>query len=1209
MRKRVDKLKKAALMVAFAGFLSVPSLPVLAAGPEDAVTGSTEAVIVDEEGSTAVVDDTDVLDKQDDQDKKVDVKNVKDVKDKKDVKTEKGGDSVQDVALVEDGWHYEYEGGEYIGRYYMNGEYLKNTVKTIDGSTYGFKKNGAAEYIYSSYGLTCFDSGEFLFFVNKGKLVAKKERKDGFVAAKVDGETKKVYVKNNKLVTSQVIKIGSDLYAFDGDGIMRSDESFSIFDHYDEKTQQSIYYYYHAKPSGKLCVNMWYKRDDYSSKYYYGADGKAATGLKKIGKKTYLFSDSGGLMINEGRKIGSNWYVGNDDGIATNIGSKDGKKKVGNNTYYIKNGEMLKRQVVKLGSAYYGFNYNGVMYDDQSFDFYDYDTNKSNYYRAKPGGKLYVNAWATVYGYDEVEKYYYGAKGVAARDLTTIGKKNYYFDYNGRMFKDTSLTASNGKPYAVSKTGVCKLIKNNQFTTVDGYKYYAVGGKMLTSTVRKIGKAYYGFDYNGRMYDNKQFSASDEKGNYGYFRAKVGGKLYRNAWFRKYYYGADGRAKEGLQKIGKKTYYFPYEGAAAITNEYAEVDGKFYHADKTGKLTRVKKTGLYYENPERTAIVYLQNKVPLKKKWKKVGKFKYYFNEDGYAYRNGVYKINGKYYSFRNDGTLQTNEWVDFGSYERAFGYASKTGALVTGTKKIGKKKYSFDSQGYMQTGVVSKKSGNFVFGRDGAYVGKLKKTGWTKLKGITYYAKNNVPAEGLTKIGKAYYYFSNGQMLTSYRGYNEDAKGNTGYYIFKSNGKRVESGWYYLNNEWYYVDPTTHMTTRNETKIGKKTYRFDWDGEAQVKDYADTYNKKLYTIGKKGQITKTSKLGNGWTLFGGNYYYYKNGRPYTGWVSNCFVKEGRMLTNTVTPDNYYVGKTGKIVKKTGWIMTIDTLTGTTISSGRYIKKGGKVAKDEWLTINKKKYHFSSEGYSTTGLAQVDGSWYLFDTDGALLKKLGKNPKEGSFKAKGNTYFIKNGTPADGNENIGTKTYYFYYGRMAKNEMAGGWYGSSSFAYNKAGAAATKFAGWKKVNGVWFYFLKDGKAPFGWITVKGARYYIDSYAGMVTGYKLIDGVLYQFNKKGKLVKTITKKADGWFKAGGKYYYYSQGRFVTGLFTIKGKTYMFDYDGTLVINGYCDGYYTNKSGVILRNVFKVVDGEKRYFGADGFVYNGIWKIKGKVYYFN
>ena len=130
-----------------------------------------------------------------------------------------------------------------------------------------------------------------------------------------------------------------------------------------------------------------------------------------------------------------------------------------------------------------------------------------------------------------------------------------------------------------------------------------------------------------------------------------------------------------------------------------------------------------------------------------------------------------------------------------------------------------------------------------------------------------------------------------------------------------------------------------------------------------------------------------------------------------------------------------------------------------------------------------------------------------------------------------------------------------------------------------------------------------------ARYYIDSYAGMATGYKLIDGILYQFNKKGKLVKTITKNADGWFKAGGKYYYYSQGRFVTGLQTIKGKTYMFDYDGTLVINSYRDGYYTNKSGVILRNVFKVVDGEKKYFGADGRVYDGIWKIKGKVYYFN
>ena len=72
--------------------------------------------------------------------------------------------------------------------------------------------------------------------------------------------------------------------------------------------------------------------------------------------------------------------------------------------------------------------------------------------------------------------------------------------------------------------------------------------------------------------------------------------------------------------------------------------------------------------------------------------------------------------------------------------------------------------------------------------------------------------------------------------------------------------------------------------------------------------------------------------------------------------------------------------------------------------------------------------------------------------------------------------------------------------------------------------------------------------------------------------------------------------------------MTGRHTIKGKTYLFDYSGRLVVNGYFNGYYSDKKGVILRNKWKKVFGEWRYFGADGREYTGVHKIGKKIYYF-
>ena len=1302
MRKRVDKWKKAAMIVAFAGFLSVPSLPVLAANPEEPAAASTEVgfedpTLVEEtepdknepasdetviESSTEVSSDSaqpevkteevkeevkeetkeeskkeeakeeskkeevkeetkeeskkeevkeetkeeskkeEVKEETKEESKKEEVKEEtkeeskkKEVKEAKaDKKAEKKTDkkasdkskAASDTAAeeIEDGWHYDYYSYKY--RYYVNGSYLKNTVRTIDGTVYGFDSDGESTSIYSTYGWYVYDSGQYFIVLYNGEVVKKRSKDAGWLSAtNSEGDTIKYYIMDREFVKSKVLKIGKNYYGFKYSGEMYSGESFSFSVWNDVKASYE-YTYYRAKKSGALYVNSWYEEG--GSRYYYGAGGKGASGITYVKGKYYLFAESGGyLKTNSSIQFGMDWYVSDDKGVASRIGSKNGWHTVNKNKYYIKKGDLVMNQVIRIKNAFYAFSSQGRMFDDESFSLSEYDSDGNYlgyyYYRAKNGGKLYVNSWYTHYTSYSVDKYYYGAKGKAETGISQIGSKTFYLDYNGRMVTDSTVEVE-GRPYVVTKSGAIKQIKNNTITKVDGYKYYAINDKMLKNEVRKIGSAYYGFDWRGRMYDNESFSLSYyEDGAYvsRYYRAAPGGKLYRNKWYHKYYYNADGLApNQGIKKIGKKSYYFPGNGGAAITNEYIEWDGKFYHANKKGVLSKVKKTGLYYEDPDRSRIVYLKNKKPIKNQWKKVGKFKYYFNSDGYAYVGSMYEIKDKYYYFRNDGTLYTNSWIGT-SY-----YATKTGALATGTVKIGKKKYVFSDYGYKNSStVLNKKSGNFAVSVDGSVAGKLKKNGWTKLKGITYYAKKGVPADGLTKVGKSYYYFSNGRMMTEYLAEAKYEDNSYRYYIFKSNGKRVESGWVFMDNQWYYVDKKSHMTlTRGKHKIGKKNYYIGYGGAALYEDTVDTENLRLYTIGKKGVIKKSKKLANGWTLFAGNYYYYKNGKPYTGWVGKSFVVDGVMRRNTKTPDGYYVGNDGKIKATAGWLKSVDS-EGISSNTGMYVKKGGKLATEEWLTINGKRYYFGEYSYYSTGATKIKGIWYIFSDEGALLKKMGKDPKDGWIKVGGQFYYFKNGAPAYGFENIGTKTYYFIGGCMQKNCFNGYYYGSMYLT--KSGAAATKYTGWKKINGSWFYFLKNGKAQTGWVTVKGYRYYIDSLSGMTVGYRPIDGTLYQFNKKGRLTKIINKKV-GWLRAGGSYYYFREGRLVTDLYSIKGKTYLFDYDGRLVENGYSNGYYSNKKGVIIRNKWKKVYGEWKYFGADGQEYRGVHKIGKKIYYF-
>ena len=364
-----------------------------------------------------------------------------------------------------------------------------------------------------------------------------------------------------------------------------------------------------------------------------------------------------------------------------------------------------------------------------------------------------------------------------------------------------------------------------------------------------------------------------------------------------------------------------------------------------------------------------------------------------------------------------------------------------------------------------------------------------------------------------------------------------------------------------------------------------------------------LYSFDTNGVITSEKKAVNGWNLFGGVYLYYKNGSPFTGWVNNYYVQKGIMLRDAETPDGYYVGKTGAYQKTAGWVKR--SSGPGFYETGQYVKKGGRLASNEWLEIGGKWYYFEDH-YRVSGTRRIDKKWYIFNDQGAMVKSLGKKLPSGWVQVGSDWYYYKDDAPASGALKIGKKTYAFWEGRMITEGFTVPAELKTSYYCNKDGEVTSSY-GWKKIKGVWFYFGVDGRTQIsGWIQQKGKQYYIGDN-GMVTGYQVIDGKLYYFNKDGALT-TVYNHQNGWKKVGGKWYFFRNGSAVAGdVVTDKGKTYLLDWDGTLAVNKAVNYWYADAQGVIVRRAWKKVNGVYYYYGAEGTKLSGVWKIGGKVYY--
>ena len=581
--------------------------------------------------------------------------------------------ALDDGRLVVNSWYQiEWEDRQ---RYFGEGGREAIGFAEIDGTLYYFE-----EYSGLSEGGVYYDDDRNMYIVDSNGVAVLVETTDGWV--ETEGGNKS-YLIDGEAVRDEVMEIDGDYYGFDEGGVMYRDEIIKISN--GEYGEMDVYC---AGADGKLITNAWrneyyYESDEVRTRYYFGEDRKAVKGMQEIEGNLYCFDEYNAWMLkNEyfNDEQGNRYYAGSD-GIASLVEASDGWYQCPDGNWsYFRDGAPVENEVLKIGSDYYGFNFDGIMWADTAFSIYAGEDEV--YYRAKANGSLYVNAWVK----DGDDWYYYFGDGKAKWGLQNVGGTMYVFSYDGRMRTNFTYTAPNGDRYTVGSDGVARkqAAAKDGWNLIDGSYYYRENGKFITNQVRKIGGTYYGFSYSGRMYDDTYFWIYDSKAGRDYeYRAKAGGALYVNAWYKEegydawFYYGGDGRLATGWKQIGGAWYYFD-EGGEMQTG-WQDLDGKSYYFKESGAMA----TG-----------------------WQSFDGDWYYFDSNG-AIVTGWKQISGKWYYFDEEGVMQTGlQKIGGATY-----FFNGSGAMATGWQKIENKWYYFEGSGAM---AVNKWVGDYYLGEDG---------------------------------------------------------------------------------------------------------------------------------------------------------------------------------------------------------------------------------------------------------------------------------------------------------------------------------------------------------------------------------------------------------------------------------------------------------------------------------------------------------------
>lgn len=447
----------------------------------------------------------------------------------------------------------------------------------------------------------------------------------------------------------------------------------------------------------------------------------------------------------------------------------------------------------------------------------------------------------------------------------------------------------------------------------------------------------------------------------------------------------------------------------------------------------------------------------------------------------GWHQLDGDWYYVDENGNLVTNDWVG---------------------------NYYFESDGKMAT---NKWIGNDYVGSDGQWIeNKWIQSGnqWWYRHGDGTCTKNDFE----TIAGQRYYFDANGYMVTGWQ------KINGQHYYFNASGVMAMNTWvgsYYLGSDGaklknqftpdgYYVGESgAYLTNQKVTVLDKDYYlnaygtlaKNQWSGDYYIDGNGnvlkDTWSGAYY-LGSDGKYVKNQFTPDGyycgadgvyvtnrWIVVDGKDYYMNASGKMTkdAWVGNYYLgSDGAMLTDTYTPDGYYVDANG-LWTPSKWVQ----------SGGNWLYRhsDGTHTINDFEVIGSQTYYFDSNGYMVTGWKQLGSNWYYFNGSGIMVQN----------NWAGNYYFDGDGKMVRdrwiGNYYVGSD------GCMVTNRWIGNYY---------VGSNGLMVTGWQCISGQWYYFDSNGIYQTGERYLGGEYYYFNTQGVMQTG-TAADG--WEYNSSGQ----------------------------------------------------------------------------------------------------
>lgn len=875
------------------------------------------------------------------------------------------------------------------------------------------------------------------------------------------------------------------------------------------------------------------------------------------------------------------------------------------------------------------FDWSGrMMIDSEEWVEYTDENGKSHdgIIRADENGYLIIDDWYQ--NQDGSWNYYKNDFIRAENEVVEKYGKQYYLDSDGILVTNSQLTIG-GQLYQADASGAITLIQasaKEHWVKTNGKWYLFVDNKLVKDKFYLYKGDYYYFDNNGEMQtgsfhteDGKAYIA-DSNGIVIYTPTEGWNKTKDGKIWCYYKKDSDGNlyllTGEFILYSGSK-YYFDWNGvmATGVFEAWEDDNYNYYFANNSGEIQQ--KSGWIQHEGE------------------------WYYSKDGKLYTDGVKTIGGKKYYFGFDASMwlgyftetfdddrvihymtndsgaiqETNDWV---KYDGTWYFWRDGDILKNGIYDIWGKKYYFNYDGEMQVGRIKVYDSNTSYLTDSS--GALINTpGWNEYKNNWYYmnADGSVRKNEFIKYGKGLYYVdSEGKMVTG------DFYFNGKSYHTDSDGVILKNVWYQEGYDWYYAGEDGASVTHSwKSGAGNVWYYLNESG-AMAKGMCWVYNKGDYDNGKYEyfddngiwQENNNPINKNDWSLVDGKWYYYSEGKPYTGWVGSYYISQGVMCTNTYIEDGddddnnvvYYVDHEG-VYQKNSWVK-IPGYEGE--YSWRYAGTDGKILKNVWVGD----YYIDRSGYMVSN-GIVDTGYYglcKFADDG---KFIGYAKKSDWNKVGDKWYYVdSNGALLKGRQVIGGKTYYFkdWNYEMYANTTV---YDDVDHEYVFVGSdgSVSKANGWQLGEYGQWYYLENGIPKNGWINYGGKRYYLSPSTR--TGYREVwdedtrEYEYYFFDQDG----AVCEPNDGWFsiKSDGQtyWYYIKNGKPVRDswydghYFASNGEM----YTGS-IWTGTDEIYVYDDNGYLLKNGWHKLHGVWYYTDAKGRAYTGERKINGTKYWF-